>query len=72
MFDGAVAAPSLFPSLSFGTSNKCKRDNIIHAGQADWMKWQAGYACAACLMPLTAWSSSTQARCNGTRRYLFA
>lgn len=29
----------------------CKRDTIISAGKADWMEWQAGYACGAILMP---------------------
>lgn len=29
----------------------CKRDTIVSAGSADWMEWQAGYACGAVLMP---------------------
>ncbi|MEZ4271051.1 MAG: ImmA/IrrE family metallo-endopeptidase [Myxococcota bacterium] len=29
----------------------CKRDDIINAGQTDWMEWQAGYVCGALLMP---------------------
>lgn len=29
----------------------CHRDSIIGAQNADWMEWQAGYACGAFLMP---------------------
>lgn len=29
----------------------CKRDTIVGAKQADWLEWQAGYACGAILMP---------------------
>jgi hypothetical protein len=61
MYDAAVVAPSLFPSQSQVTSNKCKRDKIIHASQTDWMEWQAGYACGAFLMPTTALSASIRA-----------
>jgi hypothetical protein len=61
MFDGAVMAPSLFPAQSLVTSNKCKRDKIIHASQTDWMEWQAGYACGAFLMPATALGASIRA-----------
>lgn len=31
----------------------CKRDDILNAGQYDWMEWQAGYVCGAILMPVT-------------------
>lgn len=30
---------------------KCRRQNILHAGPVDWLEWQAGYACGALLMP---------------------
>jgi Zn-dependent peptidase ImmA (M78 family) len=29
----------------------CYRDTMLDAAQADWMEWQAGYACGAFLMP---------------------
>ena len=29
----------------------CKRETMLNAPQADWMEWQAGYACGALLMP---------------------
>jgi hypothetical protein len=31
----------------------CKRDNILHARQFDWMEWQAGYVCGSLLMPVS-------------------
>ena len=31
----------------------CKRENILNAGQSDWMEWQAGYVCGAILMPIS-------------------
>jgi Zn-dependent peptidase ImmA (M78 family) len=33
---------------------RCKRDDIEEASEYDWMEWQAGYACGALLMPITA------------------
>jgi hypothetical protein len=35
-------------------SPRCKRQNIQSLRAVDWMEWQAGYACGAFLMPLTA------------------
>jgi hypothetical protein len=32
----------------------CKRETIITAGVSDWIEWQAGYACGAMLMPISA------------------
>jgi hypothetical protein len=32
----------------------CKRDTLLRAPGADWMEWQAGYACGAFLMPASA------------------
>lgn len=40
--------PSRKPSAIY-----CTRDTIVAAAQADWMEWQAGYACGAILMPRT-------------------
>lgn len=30
----------------------CKRQSVLDAGKNDWMEWQAGYGCAAILMPI--------------------
>lgn len=32
----------------------CRRETILSTSMSDWMEWQAGYACGALLMPLTA------------------
>lgn len=32
---------------------RCRRGSIQPLSKADWMEWQAGYACGAFLMPLT-------------------
>ncbi len=32
----------------------CRRETILETSMSDWMEWQAGYACGAFLMPLTA------------------
>lgn len=32
----------------------CKRDDILGGTRTDWMEWQAGYVCAAILMPVSA------------------
>lgn len=53
LFQGGGSA-ALFERGSSPGSNKCKRDNIIDAPQANWMEWQAGFACGAFLMPSTA------------------
>ncbi len=42
----------------FGTQRKpdiitCKRETMVTAPRADWLEWQAGYACSAILMPAT-------------------
>jgi len=42
----AVAGPNQKANAIY-----CKRETIISAGKADWMEWQAGYACGAILMP---------------------
>lgn len=54
MFELGRGGNTLLAPVSVPVSNKCKRDNILHAGQSDWMEWQAGYSCGAFLMPLTA------------------
>lgn len=42
----------LFDGKPKDTRNTCHRDHI-HGGSADWMEWQAGFACGALLMPQT-------------------
>lgn len=44
------AEPDLF-SAGEPYSRRCKRENILNAGQLDWMEWQAGYGSGAILMP---------------------
>lgn len=41
----------LFDGKPKETRNTCHRDHIH--GSADWMEWQAGFACGALLMPQT-------------------
>jgi len=53
MFDGQSAGTLLTPSTAV-ISHKCKRDSMLRAAPADWMEWQAGFACGALLMPATA------------------
>lgn len=52
LYDTKAATGNLFGAVE-GTPNKCKRDKILGANQADWMEWQAGFACGAFLMPST-------------------
>ena len=40
----------LFDGKPKDTRNTCHRDHM-HGGSADWMEWQAGFACGALLMP---------------------
>lgn len=42
----------LFDGKPKDTRNTCHRDHM-HGGSADWMEWQAGFACGALLMPQT-------------------
>lgn len=52
------AGPELFPQERDDqrppAPPKCRRQMILNAPAVDWMEWQAGYACGAFLMPLTA------------------
>jgi hypothetical protein len=45
--------PTLFGGVGPVPAPRCKRANIIGAGEVDWMEWQAGYASGAFLMPYT-------------------
>jgi hypothetical protein len=60
MFASEAAPKSLFESDQIVLSNRCKRDGILRAGEANWMEWQAGYACGSLLMPLTALRESVR------------
>jgi len=55
MFEIDTKPASLFPSEEEKPQvNRCHRDKILNASQYDWMEWQAGYACGALLMPISA------------------
>src|SRR5580704_16996034 len=54
MFETMVRTGSVSPRDQKGHKNECKRANIENAAESDWMEWQAGYACGALLMPVTA------------------
>lgn len=60
MFELGKSESPLIASVSVPVSNKCKRDKILHAGQSDWMEWQAGYCCGSFLMPLDALRQATR------------
>lgn len=51
----AIEQPNLglFESGAKQRGIYCKRDTMIQVRQADWMEWQAGYACGSVLMPVT-------------------
>jgi Zn-dependent peptidase ImmA (M78 family) len=59
LFDGKAVDLDLFqlvlppPSLAESDEKpqKCHQHSILHAGQVDWMEWQAGHACGGFLMP---------------------
>jgi hypothetical protein len=61
MFEDLQKGPaSLFATAHEVQGNKCHRDTIISASERDWMEWQAGYACGAILMPVTALVEAVQ------------
>lgn len=60
MFDGVMRPGSLFDAVEKSESNQCKRSNILTARETDWMEWQAGFACGAYLMPITALTKTIQ------------
>ena len=47
----------LFDGKPKETRNQCHRDTM-DGGSADWMEWQAGFACGALLMPQAALSAA--------------
>lgn len=51
LFEVALRGNSLFDSPRKSDVIVCKRGTMITAPRADWMEWQAGYACGAVLMP---------------------
>ena len=46
--------PDFFDNKRDADRQSCKRDTILDSAQTDWMEWQAGYACGALLMPVSA------------------
>lgn len=44
----------LFEANRRSEPSHCKRETMLQAPDSDWMEWQAGYACGAFLMPLSA------------------
>ena len=60
MFAIEAQSGSLFPSEQKGLTKKCNRESIVGASEADWMEWQAGYACGAILMPVTSLMDSVR------------
>ncbi len=61
LFETVAQTASLFPAEQEVRSNRCNRASIERAAESDWMEWQAGYACGAILMPVTALIETTQA-----------
>lgn len=47
-------AGDLFEAHRCSEPSHCKRETMLQAPETDWMEWQAGYACGALLMPLSA------------------
>lgn len=47
-------AGDLFEARRQSEPSHCKRETMLQAPETDWMEWQAGYACGALLMPLSA------------------
>lgn len=58
--DGQNSTVSLFAQMHAASGNKCHRDSIVGAPERDWMEWQAGYACGAILMPVSALCDAVQ------------
>lgn len=54
MYTDLVVTPSLFGPPDKHESNQCKRSNMLPMTDTDWMEWQAGFACGAYLMPISA------------------
>jgi len=65
MFEDQLRAPQLFPDPTQSSTNRCHRHTIDTAPVSDWLEWQAGYACGAFLMPLTALEKEVRAFCTG-------
>lgn len=47
------AKHDLFAKPAEPARHNCRKHDMLHAAQTDWMEWQAGYVCGALLMPLT-------------------
>jgi len=61
---GLPQTGDLFPAQATSTPPRpvCHRDTILDARPQDWMEWQAGYACGAILMPITAVARLTRSK----------
>ncbi len=51
-------------------ASRCTRDFVLDAPLSDWMEWQAGYACGAILMPLSAMRNLVHAEMGDGGRWL--
>lgn len=50
-------------------SQSCQRTMMMQAPSADWLEWQAGYACGSFLMPISAVRNLVQATLSEGRTY---
>lgn len=57
LFDGMKRSLPMFSETTESQINRCHRHTMINAQATDWLEWQAGYACGALLMPVTALSN---------------
>jgi hypothetical protein len=64
MFDSTTQSFSLFPAPAKPQVNRCHRHSIVDAPTTEWIEWQAGYACGALLMPVTALDETTRQHCR--------
>lgn len=46
--------PNLWDAADKRGRHNCRRHDMLDSRQTDWMEWQAGHACGAILMPVTA------------------
>jgi hypothetical protein len=52
LFQGELLRPQA--RVAHRGGHVCKRERILKAPRGDWLEWQAGYACGALLMPISA------------------
>ncbi|MGH2355687.1 MAG: ImmA/IrrE family metallo-endopeptidase [Chloroflexota bacterium] len=61
-------APAAAGGTALLLSPRCRRSTILDASAADWLEWQAGYACGAILMPAGPLDRLVQEVLTGARR----